>query len=298
MPRLLIAFFVVFSPTLSFCDEPSMFFWNAKTDYFDKIDFAVADRIPSDFNRDEKTVILIHGFAGNIHTEMYRGFARRLKKYESQTNVIAIDWRDHQNISWMPGTDPVTAASAIPTIANWAYLKLFSFSEGLGLSAQRLHIIGFSHGAHVAALIGKRANGSVAHITLLDPSSGKSHVFSWENFLGKGWTAKESAQFVDMYKTSAWAATHYPRGNQSFYVREKGAIKEERSIASICENHNYAFHWYLSTIGKQNDKFGYSRTIPDKSSQDSIWGGTIVSSLPKNPNEKDYDVATDSLEID
>jgi pimeloyl-ACP methyl ester carboxylesterase len=109
-------------------------------------------------------------------------------------------------------------------------MKLFSLGKGLGIQADRLHLIGFSHGSHVASLIGKRTDGNVKHITLLDPSAGKSHLLTWENLFGKGWTASKSAKFVDMYKTSNLASTHYARGDKSFYVRQKGTqTKEQQS---------------------------------------------------------------------
>lgn len=295
--RRLIACIIVLMPTLSFSDEPMLYFWNVKTDYFDLINFVrLADGLPQDFNINEKTVILVHGFSESIHSGVYKDYARWIKQYEPKTNVLAIDWLNPQNVSWSPSSDPVTTSSVIPKVAQWAYRKLFYSGSGLGLCAQRLHIIGFSHGAHVAALIGKHADGNIAHLTLLDPSPAKSHVFSWENFLGAGWKTEDSAKFIDMYKTSYWAATHSPRGMRSFRVQEKGANLNERSIEDVCKNHYYALYWYLSTIGKQYDEFGYSIKIKEEFlSEDAQWVGTILSTLPNPPNAKDYSHATDAL---
>ena len=282
-------------PSRSFADDPRLYFWNNRTDYFDLIDFSASDPRPRGFDADEKTVVIVHGFGENIHTEMYRTFARRIKSFEPETNVLALDWLENQDIRWIPGTDPITAANTIPAVADWAYLKLFNSRNGLGIRAQKLHMIGFSHGAHVVALIGKHTGGCVAHLTFLDPSPGKSHLFSWENFLGKGWTADESGKFVDMYKTSQWAATSSCRGHVSFLVREKGTILKENSIEDIFTNHLYALHWYLSTIGKKYSEFGYSINIPDKRPPEcNTWTGTISSTLPKKPSAKDDDTAADT----
>lgn len=306
-PKLFIAVFVVLLPAISFSEEaePKLYFWNNDTSYFDLIDFSAEkreERIPLGFNTNEKTVLIIHGFSGYIHTDDYRTFARRIKKIEPKTNVLALDWLDKQNIAWIPGTDPVTAASQIPEVARWTYYKLVDSSNGLGISVQKLHIIGFSHGAHVAALIGKRSDGYIAHLTFLDPSTRKTHLFTRENFLGTGWTAQESGKFVDMYKTSQLAATGSCRGHVSFRVQEKDVVLKENSIKDVCTNHNYAFYWYLSTIGKTYKDFGYSITVPDKQpAENKQWTGTIFSSLPKTPpakgyDDKDYNNAIDSWE--
>ena len=309
--KLIIVFLLVFLPVLSLAAEPKVYYWSEREDYFHPVDFSKSPdkRLPiEEFNSREKTIVLIHGFAESIHKGMYRDFARRVKHFEPKTNVLGIDWSNNQDISWIPGADPITSASVIPDVAEKAYKRLFSYKDGLNLCAQNTHIIGFSHGAHIAALIGKRAGGCIAHLTFLDPSPAKSHLFSWENFLGSGWTVEQSARFSDMYKSSNWTSTSQARGHVSFYVRENG-IKPPiapiqvngLNINEIYKNHYYAFHWYLSTIGKKYNDFGYSINIPAQKNQTDTFR-VINSNLPKkyNPkkqlnqneyNEKDYNKA-------
>ncbi len=308
--RLIICI-LTFLPVLSLAAEPKVYYWSEREDYFHPVDFSKSpdERLPKEeFNEREKTIVLIHGFAESIHRGMYRDFARRVKQFEPKTNVLGIDWSNNQDISWIPGADPITSASVIPDVAEKAYKRLFSYKDGLNLCAQNTHIIGFSHGAHIAALIGKRAGGCIAHLTFLDPSPAKSHLFSWENFLGSGWTVEQSARFSDMYKSSNWASTSQARGHVSFYVWENG-IKPPiapiqvngLNINEIYKNHYYAFHWYLSTIGKKYNDFGYSINIPAQKIQTDTFR-VINSNLSKkyNPkkqlnqneyNEKDYNKA-------
>lgn len=309
--KLPFVFLLLFLPVLSLATEPKVYYWSVREDYFHPVDFSKSpdERLPKvEFDEQEKTIVLIHGFAENIHRGMYRDFARRVKQFEPKTNILGIDWSNNQDISWIPGADPITSASVIPDVAEKAYKRLFSYKDGLNLCAQNSHIIGFSHGAHIAALIGKRAGGCIAHLTFLDPSPAKSHLFSWENFLGSGWMVEQSARFSDMYKSSNWTSTSQARGHVSFYVRENG-IKPPiapiqvngLNINEIYKNHYYAFHWYLSTIGKKYNDFGYSINIPAQKIQTDTFR-VINSNLSKkyNPkkqlnqneyNEKDYNKA-------
>lgn len=285
IPKLPFAFLLLFLPVLSLAAEPKVYYWSVREDCFRLVDFSKSpeERLPKEeFNEREKTIVLVHGFAENIHREMYRDFARRIKQFEPKTNVLGIDWSDSQNVSWIPGEDPVTASSFIPEVAQKAYELLFSYKEGLNLCAPKMHIIGFSHGAHVAALIGKRTGGIIGHLTFLDPSPAKSQLFSWENFLGSGWTVEQSSRFSDMYKSSTWTSTSQARGHVSFYVCEKGIRPPDaQNNDDIYKNHYYAFHWYITTIGKKNDQYGYSIKIPDKAIPLTDKFRTINSSLPR-----------------
>lgn len=305
--RFTFAFLLLFLPVLSLAADPKVYYWSNLNDDFLLVDFSQASfeqLFKKEFNAREKTIVLIHGFAENIHRGMYRDFARRVKQFEPKTNILGIDWFDSQNNSWIPGNDPVSASSVIPEVAKKAYDLLFSYNpDKINLCAQNSHIIGFSHGAHIAALIGKRAGGCIAHLTFLDPSPAKSHLFTWENFLGSGWTVEQSARFSDMYKSSNWASTSSARGHVSFYVWENGVKPKENltNTDEIFKNHYYAFHWYLSTIGKKYNDFGYSIEIPVQKIQPQPFS-VINSNLPKkyNPtkqdnqneyNEKDYNKA-------
>ena len=285
IPKLPLAFLLLFLPVLSLAAEPKVYYWSIKEDCFHQVDFSKSpdERLPEDeFNEREKTIVLIHGFAENIHREMYRDFARRIKQFEPKTNVLGIDWSDNQNVSWIPGEDPVTATSFIPDVAQKAYELLFSYQDGLNLCAPKMHIIGFSHGAHIAALIGKRTGGIIGHLTFLDPSPARSQLFSWENFLGSGWTVEQSSRFSDMYKSSTWTSTSQARGHVTFFVCENGIMPPDAlNNDDIYKNHYYAVHWYISTIGKNNDQLGYSIKIPDTANRSTDQFRTINSSLPR-----------------
>ncbi|MDO4557554.1 MAG: alpha/beta fold hydrolase [Planctomycetia bacterium] len=120
---------------------------------------------------------------------------------------------------------PIRQAEAIPTVADRLVCQLFGRagdpytsetydrvsgedrkfrSESLGLDPRKVHLIGHSHGAHVAGLTGvyaqNRGWGTVKRITALDPSVELCHT-SPENLQGGGWD-RNAAGFVDVYRTS------------------------------------------------------------------------------------------------
>ena len=121
---------------------------------------------------------------------------------------------------------PVEQTLYIPEVADRSYRILFdsdlttwSFEtdgqtskfEALGLDPARTHIIGHSHGCHVAGMICKYVaqnkdsrvslrSEAVKRLTALDPSFGEMHISS-ENQGGQGWDANV-AKFVDVYRLS------------------------------------------------------------------------------------------------
>ncbi|MDO4856444.1 MAG: hypothetical protein Q4A17_00680 [Thermoguttaceae bacterium] len=82
--------------------------------------------------------------------------------------------------------------------------KIRSKMRALGLDPQKTHLIGHSHGAHVAGLVGmtlqKNETGQLDRISALDPSTSLVHDYP-ENFMGTGWD-KTSARLVAVFRTT------------------------------------------------------------------------------------------------
>jgi hypothetical protein len=194
--------------------------------------------------------------------------------------------------------DVANAVNHIPPIAEISADYLFG-SDALKLSPEKTHIIGFSHGSHIGGLIGKKTGGTLRRLTVLDPSTRLAHFENFNSF-GTGWDSK-SAAFTDMYQTSFWAGTGKAYGHRTFKVLEHGTEKRWLPPLSPGEDaarHHYAPKWFASTVGKKQYKdFVYSLSIPgDAVFQDGTWTGTIISTLPKNPTDKNYDTAADELQ--
>jgi hypothetical protein len=186
--------------------------------------------------------------------------------------VLAVDWR-----LWAgPSIQPITSAAMIPYVAQLTYLRLVDL--GVNLSAS--HIIGHSHGAHIAGLIGRYSGGAIGRITALDPSEEGVHLVPG-NLGGTGWGAN-SAGFVDSYKSSVICGGETAWGRDNFLLVESGHI-----WGAGCATHGYAIDWYIETIrngggmlnlGYNWDKNGWKNAKSKLASfggKDGPWKGLI-----------------------
>jgi hypothetical protein len=275
--------------------------WNEEIQKFVEFDESIQL-----FNPNQQSIVYIHGMGGHSDTNWIKELAHRIRKLESQSNIIAVDWsaanklktsdfyeqqknnaigvlssiaEKNDSSGWIRWGNkfvntkdiakkhvddllmPVETASKIPEIVNLSNDYLFG-SSGLYLEPEQTHIIGFSHGSHIVGMIGMKQAGKIKRITVLDPSTRIVHLKPG-NVWGRGWD-KGAAKFVDMYATSKLAGTGKIYGHKAFFVSEK---KENESIAAkirdwevfhTVEDHMYAAKWFLSTIGNNDTRFGYS----------------------------------------
>jgi hypothetical protein len=230
-------------------------------------------------DRTKPVVVLVHGLFQSVSDEWLANMAKRIAAVEPNTIILAIDWSKYSLKGSKIVSEAVSVANvvkSIPPVADHAHLYLFG-RAGLQLKPERTHIIGFSHGAHVAGLIGESTKGTLRRLTVLDPSSRATHFAKNDNRFGKGWGG-QAARFIDMYQTSRVLGTDKPYGHMSWQVVEEG--RRQLPIVSFKDisRHNYAPAWFTSTVGNRNLGHGYSMTIPANAVyQEGRWSGTIIS---------------------
>jgi hypothetical protein len=230
----------------------------------------------------------------SVTTDVIDAYKLLAKKEEWLKWENWIDWDKYgQYLGKKPTKqmiEVIKVVTVIPTVADDAVKELFA-DGGLQIKPEQIHIIGFSHGAHIGGLIGKKSDGMLQRLTVLDPSTRLVH-FENLNPFGTGWDSK-SAKFTDMYQTSFWAGTGKAYGHRTFKVLEKGTENgwlPPLTPAEDAKRHNYAPKWFVSTIGSSNMEFGYSIIIPDNAPfQDGTWTGTIISTLPRGGDLQDVD---------
>lgn len=135
---------------------------------------------------------------------------------------------------------PVEQARHIPTVTDRLIWKLFGESGqrrtftaldpvteeeilskmlSLGLDPAKTHLIGHSHGAHIAGLIGmalqKNGAGQLDRISALDPSTSLVHDYP-ENLGGTGWDAS-SARLVAVFRTTYFFSSNKETTNDSLF---------------------------------------------------------------------------------
>lgn len=168
---------------------------------------------------------------------------------------------------------PVEQTKYIPEISKIAAKKLFGKETDKGqlaLSPQDTHIIGHSHGAHIAGLIGAYTTssnrGKIKAITALEPSPESLHCTP-DNFHGNGW-GPSSAEFIDVIKTSRYCSGNSSWGTITYNYTPQNEPKKMNNIISLAcvmktENnlHQKAWDEYIIKVNNRIAFSGVSRKI-------------------------------------
>lgn len=139
----------------------------------------------------------------------------------------------------------------------------------LGLDPAKTHLIGHSHGAHVAGLMGmalqKNGAGRLDRISALDPSTSLVHDYP-ENIAGTGWDASSArlvavfrtTYFFSSYKESTdddsfffdWRSKDHPFNHPKSGMQFFGWLQEV--LTAEFQNHRGIFEQFTELIQKTN----------------------------------------------
>jgi hypothetical protein len=228
---------------------------------------------PGDITANGETAVVIHGNLNTVDTKWVVDMARALAR-KGVANVLGVDWGS----AACTGLLPTISAAYIPLVAQSVYQDLL----GLPINPGDIHIIGHSHGAHIAGLIGRYSGGAIGRITALDPSEEGVH-WNPTSFGGSGWGWPGSAKFVDSYKSSQLCGGETPWGEDNFLLVQDGDTWGDKA----CSTHGYAVSWYTETIrngggmlnlGYNWDENGWTNArakITQLRAQDGPWKGLI-----------------------
>ncbi|XP_051892592.1 putative endothelial lipase isoform X2 [Pristis pectinata] len=147
------------------------------------------------FNRTSKTFIIIHGWTTTGLMESWiNGMVKALQKQEAHANVIVVNWleRAHQLYTVAVNNSEVVGKE-VAILIDW-------LKQVTNLPLQKLHLIGYSLGAHVAGFAGKAAQKKIGRITGLDPAG---PMFEGENPDKR--LSPDDADFVDVLHTFAYS---------------------------------------------------------------------------------------------
>nr|XP_060619648.1 lipoprotein lipase [Anolis sagrei ordinatus] len=143
------------------------------------------------FNYTSKTFVVIHGWTV---TGMYESWVPKLVKAlytrEPYSNVIVVDWLALASLHY-----PVSAAYTkmvgkdVATFVNW-------MEEQFGYSLDKVHLLGYSLGAHAAGIAGSLTDKKINRITGLDPA-GPHFEYAEESVR----LSADDAVFVDVLHT-------------------------------------------------------------------------------------------------
>ncbi|XP_050520148.1 pancreatic triacylglycerol lipase-like isoform X2 [Daktulosphaira vitifoliae] len=149
--------------------------------------------LESSFNAENPTKIVIHGWLGD--PDKIEKDCQILKNEYlifGNYNVICVDWRKiSHDITY------VGARIRCKQIGYYLAQLVEMLRDVTSQSFEKIHILGFSMGAHIAGYAGKKLNSRIGRITGLDPA--KPLFFTkWPNHR----LSEDDAMFVDVIHSS------------------------------------------------------------------------------------------------
>ncbi|KAL2097094.1 hypothetical protein ACEWY4_006301 [Coilia grayii] len=143
------------------------------------------------FNASSQTFVIIHGWSvsGLFESWVYK-LVTALYEREPSANVIVVDWLDRASQHYPTSAENTRLVGKdVARFVNWL--------EDLEYPLERLHLLGYSLGAHVAGVAGNLMNHKVNRITGLDPAGPR---FEHAEDLRR--LSPDDANFVDVLHTN------------------------------------------------------------------------------------------------
>ncbi|KAG5286566.1 hypothetical protein AALO_G00016300 [Alosa alosa] len=143
------------------------------------------------FNLSSQTFVVIHGWsvAGLFESWLHK-LVTALFEREPTANVIVVDWLDRASQHYPTSAENTKLVGKdVAKFANWL--------ESLEYPLDKLHLLGYSLGAHVAGVAGNLMNHKVNRITGLDPAGPR-----FENAEDVRRLSPDDANFVDVLHTN------------------------------------------------------------------------------------------------
>ncbi|KAJ8730673.1 hypothetical protein PYW08_002086 [Mythimna loreyi] len=200
------------------------------------------------FNRDDNTIILIHGHRGSARTPFNTLITENILKFQEPHNVIVVDWEKDASYSYS------TASARVPFVARDLDFFLLWLAAHQSIPIRKVHLVGFGLGAHIAGIAsrwyvgqyGYRHTDGVGRITGLDPS-------------GSGWGTNSQrlrntdADYVEVIHTdgSGLLANGIGTaiGDINFYVN--GGSNQPGCLTHSC-SHNRAYEIFAASMYNHN----------------------------------------------
>jgi len=215
------------------------------------------------------TVIFIHGFLMNGHSDEQILKMRDEYLKGQDVNFISVDW---EKIA--AGPDYSTAVDNVKRIGELTS-SMITFLHKYGTAEEKFHLVGFDLGAHAAGKAADTVDFAFARVTGLDPVYRGFSLFNTANRLDS-----DDAMSVDVIHTNSGSDDSSVSfadaiGHQDFYVNG-GKVQlgcspvESRNISDLTKScsHRRALEYFIESI---NSKVGFTSTLCD--SWDSFTAG-------------------------
>uniref|UniRef100_A0A2H1V975 SFRICE_028838 n=1 Tax=Spodoptera frugiperda TaxID=7108 RepID=A0A2H1V975_SPOFR len=192
------------------------------------------------FNHDSPTVFYIHGYVEVPDQESIKTIVNAYLQTKPGTNVILLDWSEMAQGSYT--FSAVWNAKKVGPAVAEQLNKLID----LGLPLEKLHIIGFSLGCHVAGYTARelktRYNKLVKRVTALDPA----YPSFYPNTIFLQHVNAGDAEFVDAIHTDGGGyGAPVPTGTADFWPN--GGLRKQPGCPLFApiplSDENLCSHW-------------------------------------------------------
>ncbi|VVC41778.1 Lipase/vitellogenin,Triacylglycerol lipase family,Lipase, N-terminal,Alpha/Beta hydrolase fold [Cinara cedri] len=193
------------------------------------------------FDGNQTTKILIHGWLGNAKDQnsVCTSLKNEYFKLDDYYNVICVDW----SLVTLD-TTYLAARLRCKEIGNYVAKLIAALLDNTNLKLDRVHVIGFSMGAHIAGYAGKQFMGRIPRITGLDPAKPLFFMKRPRDRLSKG-----DAQFVDVLHTTVRIlGQHQPLGDVDFYPNEGNLTQPGCRKDSGRRNYIYTYNLVMGDV--------------------------------------------------
>ncbi|XP_043575279.1 endothelial lipase-like [Chiloscyllium plagiosum] len=147
--------------------------------------------VKCNFNVTSKTFVIIHGWTTTGLMESWiSGMVKALQTQEVYANIIVVNWleRAHQLYTIAVNNSEVVGRE-IAMLVDW-------LEQVTDVPLHKIHMIGYSLGAHVAGFAGKATQNKIGRITGLDPAGPMFEGVNPDQRL-----SPDDADFVDVLHT-------------------------------------------------------------------------------------------------
>ncbi|KAF7703084.1 lipoprotein lipase [Silurus meridionalis] len=143
------------------------------------------------FNSTAKTFLVIHGWTvSGLFESWVAKLVAALYDREKDANVVVVDWLDKAHDHYG------VAAHNTQEVGQEVGLFIDWIEEATNIPLEKIHLIGYSLGAHVAGIAGSHASNKVGRITGLDPAGP-----DFEGVHAHRRLSPDDAHFVDVLHT-------------------------------------------------------------------------------------------------
>ncbi|KAJ8916053.1 hypothetical protein NQ315_010921 [Exocentrus adspersus] len=221
--------------------------------FFNQRDTLVGVNITSDnidalrntrFSRLRDTLFIIHGWQDNYEAEL-NVYVREAILAGHNINVFVVDW------SPVAGRNYISAKGSVVRVGQHVANFIKALVSRYNLRLNRVALVGFSLGAHIAGNAGAALNGEVDHIVGLDPAG---PLFSERNIDER--LDPTDAKFVHVIHTNtALLGFNPPAGHADYYPN--GGSKQAGcglDLAGVC-SHSRAYRFYAESLLTSRNQF-------------------------------------------